>query len=815
MPYTSSNKYTFTSGTEKDNGTHTFSGTGFILKTASSTTITVTDGSKLATTSAITVNPAPATQLIVSSITSPITAGTAASVTVTAKDQYNNIAASYTGTVQFTSSDTGTNTVLPGDYAFLAGDHGAKNFSGGVTLTTAGAQSVTATDSVTASITGSVTGIVVNPGAAKKVEFTTQPGAAAPGLEFRTQPVVSVMDDYGNTVTGSSASITLAIGTNPSGGTLSGTKIIHASSGIATFDGLSINNAGTGYTITASSSGLTGTTSSSFNVALGPPVKLAFTAQPGGTNTAGAAFAIQPVIVIQDSNGNTVTDSSASVLLFITEGTGTVGATLSGVNNVSAVGGTATFHDLNIDKAGTGYTLTATSTGLNNATSNAFDITPGAPSKLAFYTQPSDTVTGAALATQPAVAIQDLNGNTVTDSSASITLDITTGTGTAGAALSGVNNVSAVGGIASFNGLSINLAGTGYTLNASAVGLELAVSNAFNITTPVIVSTGGGGGGGGGGSSGATLDELNRFMGEPGVFTKETSVRTFDSKAILSIAAGTKFNLPEDQTGSYITTKAVQTGAPPPPVDGSIIGIPYQFGPEGATFDPPLTLKMVYDLSGIPAGKNETDLKLGYWDGNKWQVLDSIVDPVNRTITAQVSHFSEYAVISVLPPPVFTLSSIKINTEQIDPGDTVTIETTVSNTGGSPGNYTLVLKVDGVQADSRAVNLDPGKSETVAFQLQKDDPGYYVVEINGETGSFKVTAPPPPPTTEPTPSVQPQATVDPAPTSTAETPVTTQAIPPAPPSTFPISWVILIVVVVAGVSIGLIVVRARGKNKKG
>jgi len=41
------------------------------------------------------------------------------------------------------------------------------------------------------------------------------------------------------------------------------------------------------------------------------------------------------------------------------------------------VNGVATFSNLSINKAGTGYTLSATSSGLTGATSNAFNITGG------------------------------------------------------------------------------------------------------------------------------------------------------------------------------------------------------------------------------------------------------------------------------------------------------------------------------------------------------------------------------------------------------------------------------------------------------
>jgi hypothetical protein len=116
---------------------------------------------------------------------------------------------------------------------------------------------------------GNSAAFTVNPGTATQLVFTTQPGGGTAGNVWSQQPVVTVEDAYGNTKTsgtGSSASITLAIGTNPGGGTLSGTKTMSATNGVATFSGLSINNAGTGYTLTATSSGLTTATSGTFNI---------------------------------------------------------------------------------------------------------------------------------------------------------------------------------------------------------------------------------------------------------------------------------------------------------------------------------------------------------------------------------------------------------------------------------------------------------------------------------------------------------------------------------------------------------------------
>ena len=64
---------------------------------------------------------------------------------------------------------------------------------------------------------------------------------------------VRVLDANDNMVTtDSTTKVTLAIGTNPGGGTLTGDGQVTVSGGIATFSGLSINKTGTGYTLAAS-----------------------------------------------------------------------------------------------------------------------------------------------------------------------------------------------------------------------------------------------------------------------------------------------------------------------------------------------------------------------------------------------------------------------------------------------------------------------------------------------------------------------------------------------------------------------------------
>jgi trimeric autotransporter adhesin len=115
------------------------------------------------------------------------------------------------------------------------------------------------------------TNVAITASAASKLGFTAQPTSASSNQAFPIQPVVAVQDLGGNTVTSglnSNATITLAIGTNPAAGTLTCTSglTMVAVAGVAAFAGCQINNAGVGYTLTATATGLTGTTSTSFTV---------------------------------------------------------------------------------------------------------------------------------------------------------------------------------------------------------------------------------------------------------------------------------------------------------------------------------------------------------------------------------------------------------------------------------------------------------------------------------------------------------------------------------------------------------------------
>ena len=121
---------------------------------------------------------------------------------------------------------------------------------------------------VSGSLTDDTGLVTVSSGIASKLAFTTQPSASTvSGVAFAQQPVVTIQDAAGNTVTDAINPITLSLTTGE--GTLGGTLSMEAVNGVADFSGkgVNINQAGTDKVLTASATGLTSaTTTPAFSI---------------------------------------------------------------------------------------------------------------------------------------------------------------------------------------------------------------------------------------------------------------------------------------------------------------------------------------------------------------------------------------------------------------------------------------------------------------------------------------------------------------------------------------------------------------------
>jgi hypothetical protein len=313
----------------------------------------------------------------------------------------------------------------------------------------------------------------VNPGNASALAITTAPATAQSGVVLSPQPVIRLVDANGNTVptTGTVITAALASGT----GALEGTLTANTASGIATFTDLTLTGTVGNYTISFTSGALTAATTGAIAVSAGVPAALGFVVQP--VTTAAGSSIPAPQVEVRDGAGNRVITATTSITLGLGNNPGS--STLSGTATVGAVAGVATFPGLSLNRTGAAYTLTANGGALPQATSAAFDITPGTPASLAFTVQPSTVVAGASIAPAVQVEVRDASGNRVTASTASVTVAI--GTNPAGGTLSGTATANAVAGVATFNNLSINRSGVGYTLAATSGILTAAGGSAFTV----------------------------------------------------------------------------------------------------------------------------------------------------------------------------------------------------------------------------------------------------------------------------------------------------------------------------------------------
>src|SRR5205807_1562773 len=144
---------------------------------------------------------------------------------------------------------------------------------------------------------------------------------------------------------------------------------LNATSGLAAFSNLTLDKASSGYTLQTSSPGLGAAVTSSITVQAGTATQLVVATPPPSSITAGSGFGL--VVSGEDPFGNVDPNfaRSVSVLLAGNPGGGPLGGTLT----ASASSGVATFSNLTLNKAGSGYALQASASNLN-ATSNAFDV---------------------------------------------------------------------------------------------------------------------------------------------------------------------------------------------------------------------------------------------------------------------------------------------------------------------------------------------------------------------------------------------------------------------------------------------------------
>ncbi len=210
-----------------------------------------------------------------------------------------------------------------------------------------------------------------------------------------------------------------------------------------------------------------------------------------------------------------------------------------------------------------------------------------------------------------------------------------------------------------------------WTGNTGTMGSTTAASTTITMNGGYAIqanfqSTGGGGGGGGVVTTPTptptpvitpppiptpTPVDLSGSISGNGTVTQPIVYSVLDGQAVLTIPVGTMALTATGLALQSISVTEVCFGIPAAPAGAYIIGCAYDYTPAGATFNPPITLTLKYDPGLLPAGFDASKLVIAYYDTatSMWVVLPSTVDTVNDTVSAQVSHFTLFAVYAAVP----------------------------------------------------------------------------------------------------------------------------------------------------------------------
>ncbi|MBB3068528.1 hypothetical protein FHS14_001504 [Paenibacillus baekrokdamisoli] len=516
---------------KKDAGSWTLTGT--MTATASSGIATFTDlgtantasvsGAQLAfdtagltplTSSTVTLPaPAPAqTAAAAAAALTPIT-GEDNAITLTVKNALGNTDTTFSGAKDVTVS--GYTEAPDGSYGSFNGtalsalpNTISVSFTNGVAtanlkLNKASAQTIgISIDGVATPATNTIS-ITPVAGIASSMKLTTdliEP--ASNGGAFAQQPVITLLDAYGNTSVGDSSTVITVSKEDAGSWTLTGTMTATASSGVVTFTDLKAANAASvsGAQLAFDATGLTPLTSSTVTLPAPAPAQTAAAAAAALTPITGEDNAI--TLTVKDALGNTdttfngATDVTISGYTVAPDGSygsfnGTALTASPNTISVTFTNGAATAN-LKLNKA-SAQTIGISIAGVATPAANTLSITPaaGIASSMKLTTDlTAPASNGGVFAQQPVITLLDAYGNTSVGDSSTV---ITVSKKDAGSwTLTGTTSVTASSGVATFTGLkAANAANVnGAQLAFDATGLTPLTSSTVTLPAPAPVYTG-------------------------------------------------------------------------------------------------------------------------------------------------------------------------------------------------------------------------------------------------------------------------------------------------------------------------------------
>ena len=388
--------------------------------------------------------------------------------------------------------------------------------------TTAGANTLTATSTGLSGspVTFSATG---RAGAAKQIALKAgNAQTAVAGTAVATAPSVIVKDANNNPVSGVNVTFAVARG----GGSLTSASAATNASGIATVGSWTLGTTAGANTLTATSTGLSGSpVTFSATGRAGAAKQIALKAGNAQTAVAGTAVATAPSVIVKDANNNPV--SGVNVTFAVARG----GGSLTSASAATNASGIATVGSWTLGTTAGANTLTATSTGLSGSPVT-FSATgrAGAAKQIALKAGNAQTaVAGTAVATAPSVIVKDANNNPV--SGVNVTFAVARGGGSLTSASAATN----ASGIATVGSWTLGTTAGANTLTATSTGLS---------GSPVTFSATGRAGAmakfaltlAGAQSSGAAFSGVNTLTAEDAYGNTVTTYSALTNNVTLSVA---------------------------------------------------------------------------------------------------------------------------------------------------------------------------------------------------------------------------------------------------------------------------------------
>jgi hypothetical protein len=162
----------------------------------------------------------------------------------------------------------------------------------------------------------------------------------------------------------------------------------------------------------------------------------------------------------------------------------------------------------------------------------------------------------------------------------------------------------------------------------------------------------------------------------------------------------------------------------------------------------PVTINAIVSNNGSDAGTYSVVLRINnvvehitdliLTPGASQSATFTIIKDIGGDYFAEVDGLSGTFVVIPLVPANFSVSNMVVAPERAKQGETISISAMVTNNGEVPGNYSLVLKLKGAVETAKEIELGPGESQKITFDINKNTPGFYNVELEGLTGRFVI-----------------------------------------------------------------------------